>query len=73
VTPRSPELSSGLVCADVASVDAPNVVDRLAAARISASVPPYAERHVRFGCGLAVDERDVDAAVAEIARIARGG
>ena len=39
--------------------------------RISASVTPYAERHVRLGCGLAVDEADVDAAVAAMARIAR--
>ena len=45
----------------------------LAAERISATVTPYAQRHLRFGCGLAVDEEDVDAAVAAVARIARRG
>jgi selenocysteine lyase/cysteine desulfurase len=73
LTPRASELSSGLVCADVAGVDPRDVVERLAAVRISASVTPYAERHVRFGCGLAVDEPDVEAAVAAVARIAREG
>jgi selenocysteine lyase/cysteine desulfurase len=71
VTPRAPELSSGLVCADVAGVEPREVVERLATARISASVTPYAERHVRLGCGVAVDEADVDAAVAALAKIAR--
>ena len=46
-------------------------IHALAADRISVSVTPYAERHVRFGCGLAVD--DVDAAVASVAEIARRG
>jgi selenocysteine lyase/cysteine desulfurase len=73
VTPRAPELSSGLVCADIAGVDPGRAVQALAAERISATVTPYAERHLRFGCGLAVDEDDVDAAVANVARIARGG
>jgi hypothetical protein len=36
-------------------------------------VTPYAGRYLRFGCGLAVDEADVDAAVAAVARIARHG
>jgi selenocysteine lyase/cysteine desulfurase len=71
VTPASPLLSSGLVCADVDGVEPGDAVERLAAGRISASVTPYAERHVRLGCGLAVDEDDVDAAVAALARIAR--
>ena len=30
---------------------------------------PYAERHVRLGTGLWVDEVDVDAAVAAVARL----
>jgi selenocysteine lyase/cysteine desulfurase len=71
VTPRAPELSAGLVCADIAGVEPGEAVQRLRAAGISASVTPYAERHVRLGCGLAVDEADVDAAVAAVATIAR--
>jgi selenocysteine lyase/cysteine desulfurase len=73
VTPRDADLSAGIVCADIAGVDPGRVVQALAADRISASLTPYAERHVRFGCGLAVDEDDVDAAVAAVARIARRG
>jgi selenocysteine lyase/cysteine desulfurase len=73
VTPPSAQLSGGLVCADVAGVDPGRAVQALAAERISATVTPYAERHLRFGCGLAVDEQDVDAAVAVVARVARRG
>jgi selenocysteine lyase/cysteine desulfurase len=73
VTPRDRGLSAGLVCADIAGVDPGKVVQALAAERISASVTPYAQRHLRFGCGLAVDEDDVDAAVANVARTARTG
>lgn len=73
VTPRRSELSAGLVCADIAGVDPGRAVQALAADRISATVTPYAQRHLRFGCGLAVDEGDVDAAVASVARIARRG
>jgi selenocysteine lyase/cysteine desulfurase len=73
VTPRAADVSAGLVCADIAGVDPGRAVQALAADRISATVTPYAERHVRFGCGLAVDEDDVDAAVVSVARIARGG
>jgi selenocysteine lyase/cysteine desulfurase len=73
VTPRDSDLSAGIVCADIAGVDPGRAVQALAADRISATVTPYAERHVRFGCGLAVDEDDVDAAVAAMARIAHRG
>ena len=34
--------------------------------RIRASVTPYAERHVRLGTSLHVDERDVDAALGSV-------
>ena len=73
VTPRAEDLSAGLVCARIAGVDPGRAVQALAAERISATVTPYASRYLRFGCGLAVDEADVDAAVAAVARIARRG
>jgi selenocysteine lyase/cysteine desulfurase len=73
VTPRRGDLSAGLVCADIAGVEPGRAVRALAAERVSATVTPYAERHLRFGCGLAVDEADVDAAVAAVARIAKRG
>jgi selenocysteine lyase/cysteine desulfurase len=70
VTPMADRLSAGIVCFDVDGADPGEVVERLAREhRIAASVTPYAERHVRFGTGLWVDERDVDAAVAAIARL----
>jgi selenocysteine lyase/cysteine desulfurase len=73
VTAAGADVSAGLVCADIAGVDPGRAVQALATDRISATVTPYAQRHVRFGCGLAVDEADVDAAVVSVARIARSG
>ena len=66
----SESLSAGIVCFDVAGLDPGEAVERLAREhRIAASVTPYAERHVRFGTGLWVDEADVDAAVSAVARL----
>ena len=70
ITPMAERLSAGLVCFDVRGVDPREAVERLAREhRIAASVTPYAERHVRLGTGLWVDEADVDAAVAAVARL----
>jgi selenocysteine lyase/cysteine desulfurase len=70
VTPMSESLSAGIVCFDVAGLDAGEAVERLAREhRIAASVTPYAERHVRLGTGLWVDEADVDAAVRAVSRL----
>ena len=66
VTPRLAEVSSGLVCFDVNGMQPEDAVARLAQRRIRASVTPYADRHVRLGTSLHVDERDVDAAVGAI-------
>ncbi|HEX6020955.1 MAG TPA: aminotransferase class V-fold PLP-dependent enzyme [Solirubrobacter sp.] len=66
VTPRSPEVSSGLVCLDVDGMRPEDAVERLAEQRVRASVTPYADQHVRLGTSLHVDERDVDAAVTAI-------
>jgi selenocysteine lyase/cysteine desulfurase len=66
VTPRSPDISSGIVCFDVAGMRPGQVVDRLAQRRIRASVTPYAEAHVRLGTSLHVDEKDVDLALSAV-------
>jgi selenocysteine lyase/cysteine desulfurase len=67
VTPRHAEVSAGLVCFDVDGLQPEDAVERLAARdRIRATVTPYAERHVRLGCSLHVDERDVDAALGSV-------
>ena len=62
-TPTARALSAGLVCFDVEGRDPEDVVARLAAARIVASVTPYARRHVRLGPGIVNTVGDVDAAV----------
>jgi selenocysteine lyase/cysteine desulfurase len=66
VTPHLQEISSGLVCFDVNGMEPEAAVEQLARRRIRASVTPYAERHVRLGTSLHVDERDVDAALGAI-------
>ena len=62
-TPAARSLSAGLVCFDVEGRDPADVVARLAARRIVASVTPYARRHVRLGPGIVNTVADVDAAV----------
>jgi selenocysteine lyase/cysteine desulfurase len=72
VTPLAENVSSGLVCFDVEGIRPRDAVLRLAAEhRVLASVTPYAVEHVRLGCGLQVDEADVDAAIAAV-RALRG-
>jgi selenocysteine lyase/cysteine desulfurase len=67
VTPVAENVSAGLVCFDVDGMPAPKAVERLRAEhRIVASVTPYAVEHVRLGCGLQLDEADVDAAIAAV-------
>jgi selenocysteine lyase/cysteine desulfurase len=62
-TPQSPGLSAGLVCFEVEGRDPAEVVSRLAAKRIVASVTPYATRYVRLGPGIVNTPEHVDAAV----------
>jgi selenocysteine lyase/cysteine desulfurase len=68
-TPAARSLSAGLVCFDVDGRDPVEVVARLAARRIVASVTPYARRHVRLGPGIVNTVADVDAAVRAIAAL----
>jgi selenocysteine lyase/cysteine desulfurase len=69
VTPMSESVSAGIVCFEVDGLDPPTAVDRLRERKIAASVTPYAEPYVRFGTGLWVDERDVDASLDAITRL----
>ena len=68
-TPRSPGLSAGLVCFEVAGRDPSEVVARLAARGIVASVTPFATRFVRLGPGIVNTPEHVDAAVRAIAAL----
>ena len=65
-TPQSPGLSAGLVCFEVAGREPSEVVGRLAARGIVASVTPYATRYVRLGPGIVNTPEHVDAAVRAI-------
>jgi len=62
VTPPAP-LMAGLVVFDVAGTSADAAVGELHAAGVLATVPPYAERHVRLGASITLSPADVDAAV----------
>jgi selenocysteine lyase/cysteine desulfurase len=66
-TPRSPGLSAGLVCFEVAGRDPSEVVARLASRRIVSSVTPYAQRYVRLGASIVNSTEDIDRAVRAIA------
>jgi selenocysteine lyase/cysteine desulfurase len=70
ITPMSPEMSAGIVCFEVDGMDPATAVDRLRHEhKVAASVTPYAQPYVRFGTGVWVDERDVDAALDAVARL----
>ncbi len=66
VTPRSPELSAGIVCCELDDLAASAAVKRLRAAGVVASVTPYAEPYLRFGASVVTDQADVDKAVAAV-------
>lgn len=69
-TPMSSELSSGLVCFDVAGMKPKAVVERLHAKGIIMSSTPYRESHARFAPSLLNNEQEIDRALAEIRALA---
>ena len=71
VTPRSAELSSGLVCVAPFNAQPEDAVGELYRRhRIVASVTPYATAYVRFGPSILNDEDEVDAAARALRAIA---
>jgi isopenicillin-N epimerase len=64
------ELSAGLVCFDVNGLAAQQVVDRLHARGIVATVTPYATSYARLAAGLLNTPEQVDTVVTEIQRLA---
>ena len=68
-TPAAAGLSAGLVCFEVEGRDPDEVVRRLAARRIVASVTPYDRRYVRLGPGIVNSTAEVDAAVRAVASL----
>jgi selenocysteine lyase/cysteine desulfurase len=65
-TPRSPELSAGIVCCEIDGVDGPTALNGLVQAKVLASVTPYATSYLRFGTSIANTESDVDAVLAAV-------
>jgi selenocysteine lyase/cysteine desulfurase len=66
-TPKSSELSSGLVCFDVDGVDAGEVVARMHDKGIIMSSTPYRNSYARFAPSLLNNENEIDRALAGIA------
>jgi selenocysteine lyase/cysteine desulfurase len=69
-TPMTTELSSGLVCFDVAGVDPNAVVERLHEKGIIMSSTPYRQSYARFAPSLLNNEAEIDQALAEIRAMA---
>ncbi len=68
-TPRTPELSAGLVCCEVAGYGPQEAVARLHASGVWASSTPYSPSYLRFGTSMLTNESDVDRALAEVGRL----
>jgi len=69
-TPMSEALSAGLVCFEVKGMKAPEVVKRLHARKIIASVTPYATEYARFSPGILNSPEEIDKALREVRGLA---
>ncbi|UTA47067.1 cysteine desulfurase [Simiduia sp. 21SJ11W-1] len=69
-TPIAPELSSGLVCFDVAGMEPDAVVGKLHKQGIIMSSTPYRVSHARFAPSLLNSEQDIAQALKAIAALA---
>src|SRR5204862_2839592 len=65
-TPASEALSAGLVCFEVKGMKAPEVVKRLHARKIIASVTPYATEYARFSPGILNTPAEIDTVLREV-------
>ena len=62
-TPRTPDLSAGLVCCEVDGYDAGEAVLALSRAKVLASATPYSPSYLRFGPSILTSESDVESAL----------
>ncbi|WP_088328544.1 aminotransferase class V-fold PLP-dependent enzyme [Lacimicrobium sp. SS2-24] len=69
-TPMNPDLSSGLVCFDVDGIPANEVVKRVHDKKIIMSATPYRQSYARFAPALINNEREIDAALEAISKLA---
>lgn len=63
ITPRSPDVSAGIVCCTFGTKNPANVVADLRSSGIHAGVSPYDRPYVRFGASIVTTEADVDKAI----------
>jgi isopenicillin-N epimerase len=70
LTPMADSLSAGLVCFQVAGLSPSQVVDRLHARRIIATVTPYAPAYARLAAGLLNNEEQVDTVLEAVRTLA---
>ncbi len=71
-TPRSRELSAGIVCFEVEGWKPDRVVEHLRTRRIMASVTPYATKYVRLAPSLLTSSDEVEKTLEEIRAISGG-
>ncbi|SES86187.1 aminotransferase class V-fold PLP-dependent enzyme [Thalassotalea agarivorans] len=68
-TPKSPSISSGLVCFDVNGMTPEQVVKALHQRGVIMSSTPYRESYARFAPSLLNNEQEIEQALAEIKRL----
>jgi selenocysteine lyase/cysteine desulfurase len=69
ITPKSAELSAGLVCCELGSMSPAAAVSVLAAKDVITSTTPYNPSYLRFGTSIVTNEADVDRALAAVREI----
>ena len=69
-TPRGSKLSAGLICFDIEGMKPEDVVERLLARRIIASVAPYAVSCVRVAPSLLNSTEEIESTLREIHTLA---
>ncbi len=70
-TPRSRELSAGIVCFDIDGMKPPEVIERLRQRGIMGSVTPYADHLARLSPSLLTLEEDVDRTIEAVHDLGR--
>ncbi|HEY7592546.1 MAG TPA: aminotransferase class V-fold PLP-dependent enzyme [Actinophytocola sp.] len=70
ITPVSPDLSAGIVCCELSTMDAVAATVRLRGEhKISASVTPYAQRYLRFGPSIVTTPEQIGRTIKAVAAI----
>ncbi|TKK91341.1 aminotransferase class V-fold PLP-dependent enzyme [Herbidospora galbida] len=71
VTPRSAEVSSGIICCAVQGLHPEAVAERLVKEhQVAAAATPYRESYVRFGPSMVTTSQEVDKAISAMAALA---